>query len=63
TPLGFDFSPSFSATFPIHWENISLQNVTAVSNDPSFNAQFNSIAILPFENANQLPAWLSNWEN
>ena len=63
TPLGFDFSPSFSATFPIQWENISLQNVTAVSNDPSFNAQFNSIAILPFENANQLPAWLSNWEN
>ena len=63
TPLGFDFSPSFSAIFPIQWENISIQNVTAVSNDPAFDAQFNSIAVLPFEHANQLPAWLNIWDN
>ena len=62
TPLGFDFSTSFlEASF--QWDNISLQNVSAVSNDPTFNAQFSGITVLPFENANQLPAWLNSWNN
>lgn len=63
TPLGFDFSASFSGAFPFQWDNMLLQNVTAVSNDPAFNTQFNGIAVLPFENANQLPAWLNSWDN
>ena len=63
TPLGFDFSASFSVAFPFQWDNMSLQDVTAVSNDPAFNTQFNGIAVLPFENANQLPVWLNSWDN
>lgn len=63
SPLGFDFSASFSTALPFQWDNISLQNVSLVSNDPSFNSQFNGITVLPFENANQLPAWLNNWNN
>ena len=63
TPLGFDFSASFSETLSFRWDNISLQNVSTVSNDFAFNTQFDGQAGLPFENANQLPAWLNNWDN
>ena len=63
TPLGFDFSTSFSESTSFHWDNISLQNVSAVSNDSTFNAQFSGITVLPFENANQLPSWLNSWNN
>jgi len=63
TPLGVDFSTTFSAASSFQWQNIKLQNVQRISNDIEFNEQFEGIDALPFTQADQLPSWLRIWED
>ena len=63
TPLGVDFVSAFSTISPFQWSNIYLENVQSISNNALFNEQFEVSETLPFAQANQLPAWLSMWEN
>ena len=63
TPLGVDFVSAFSTISPFQWSNIYLENVQSISNNALFNEQFEVSDTLPFAQANQLPAWLSMWEN